>query len=100
MTVEQWNINKHGTPEYAPQYGIYKNNSSTDFCIVRGVDAKSDAQLIAAAPALLKALEAWQKYDSEAADKHPCPDYALRTVYRDNARKLTEAAIALAEKKG
>ena len=49
---------------------------------------------------LLDALKAWQKYDTEAADKHPCPDYTLRLAYRNEARKLTEAAIAQAEKEG
>ena len=48
--------------------------------------------------ALLDALKAWQKYDSEMADKHPCPDYTLRTAYRNEARRLTEAAQA--EKEG
>ena len=42
--------------------------------------------------------KAWQKYDSEMADKHPCPDYTLRTAYRNEARRLTEAAQA--EKEG
>ena len=50
--------------------------------------------------AMLAALRAWQKYDTESADKHPCPDYTLRTAYRAEARKLTEAAIELAKKEG
>lgn len=43
--------------------------------------------------ALIKALKAWQLYDSESGDKHPCPDYTLKVQYRDNARKLTEAVL-------
>jgi hypothetical protein len=50
--------------------------------------------------ALLEACKAWQKYDSEMADKHPCPDYTLRTAYRNEARKLTDIAVKLAEKEG
>ena len=50
--------------------------------------------------ALLVALRAWQKYDTEAADKHPCPDYTLRTAYRNEARMFTDIAIKLAQKEG
>ena len=39
---------------------------------------------------LVDALKAWQLYDSESGDKHPCPDYTLRVDYRNKARKLTE----------
>jgi hypothetical protein len=49
---------------------------------------------------LVTALEAWQLMDSESGDKHPCPDYVLRSIYRDKARKLTEAALAKAKKQG
>lgn len=54
-TTQEWNITKHATPDYAPQYGIYKNDDSHDFCIVKGDNAEQDANLIASAPQLLKA---------------------------------------------
>jgi len=43
---------------------------------------------------LLEALNAWWDYDSESASKHPCPDYTMRKMYLDNARKLTETIFA------
>ncbi|MHA1146452.1 MAG: hypothetical protein ACTSRW_17070 [Candidatus Helarchaeota archaeon] len=77
-------------------YGIYSVEGERIAEVLNQNEA--NARLIAAAPELLDALKAWQKYDSESGDKHPCPDYALRIVYREDARKLTEAAIAQAEK--
>ena len=43
---------------------------------------------------LVAALEAWQKYDSEHPRNHPCPDLTLRVHYCEQARKLTEQALA------
>jgi len=87
-----WNITKHATPEYAPQYGIYKDDSRSDFCIVRGEDAKTNARLIAAAPDLLEAC----KYAAElfAANKG-CDDWWEE--YGDPRLKKLESAIAKAE---
>lgn len=48
-TPGPWKVSKHGTPDYAPQYGIH--NGGNDFCIVKS--HKGDADLIAAAPNLL-----------------------------------------------
>jgi len=48
---------------------------------------------------LVAALEAWRLFDSESSDKHPCPDLMLRGKYRDQARKLTDVALAEAGKK-
>lgn len=50
----------------------------------------SQCKLNEAASALLAACKAWDKFDSESADKHPCPDYVMRLIYRNKARKLTE----------
>jgi hypothetical protein len=61
-------------------------------------EAEKLAHLFAAAPALLEACKAWEKYDSKSFDKHPYPDSVMRKVYLKEARKLTEVAIALAEK--
>ncbi len=44
---------------------------------------------------MLAALEAWVKYDNESRGAgHPAPDYALARTYREEARVLTQAAIA------
>ncbi len=48
--------------------------------------------------ALLEACKAWMKVESEMSDNTPCPDLALRAHYRKEAVKLTEAAIAQAQK--
>lgn len=47
--------------------------------------------------ALLEACKAWMKVESEMRDKHPCPDLTLRAMWRKEAVKLTEVAIALAK---
>lgn len=52
-----WEISKHATPEYAPQFGIYSSGNRNDLALVEGDNAKADAQLIAAAPELLDALK-------------------------------------------
>jgi len=55
-TPGPWEVSKHATPEYAPQYGVYTGNGN-DFAIVNGDNATADAALIAAAPELLAALQ-------------------------------------------
>ncbi len=45
---------------------------------------------------LEEALEAWMKVESESKPNHPCPDYTLRAVYRQEAVKLTKAVLARA----
>ncbi len=54
-TSGTWEISKHGTPDYAPQYGVYSGDST--IATVTGDNARADAALIAAAPDLLKALK-------------------------------------------
>ena len=44
-TKGEWEVSKHGTPDYAPQYGIH-NGGRNDFGIVRGENAEADAQRI------------------------------------------------------
>ena len=56
ITQGKWEVSKHGTPDYAPQYGI-RNSKGNDFCIVKGVSAEEDAHLIATAPKLLAVCE-------------------------------------------
>lgn len=52
------NVSKHGTPDYAPQFGIYAEGEQNDLAIVVGEDSKAYAHLFAAAPQLLAACEA------------------------------------------
>lgn len=56
-TPGPWDIGKHATPDYAPQFGIYSGAAARDHVIVKGGNAATDAALIAAAPELLTALQ-------------------------------------------
>ena len=55
-TKGKWEVSKHATPDYAPQYGIHKGGTN-DFCIVKDKEAEANAHLIAAAPDLLEACK-------------------------------------------
>ena len=59
MTAQgEWNTSRHGTPDYAPQYGVYAEGSPSDLAIVF---CEADADFIALAhnlmPQLLEAVE-------------------------------------------
>lgn len=57
-TPGPWNVSRHATPDYAPQFGIYAGESARDLATVTGDNAAADAALIEAAPDLLAACEA------------------------------------------
>jgi len=44
-TKGKWELSKHGTPDYAPQYGIH-NGGIKDFCITKGENAEANARRI------------------------------------------------------
>jgi hypothetical protein len=49
---------RHGTPDYAPQFGVYaENGDARDVATVKGDNAETYAALFAASPDLLEALE-------------------------------------------
>ena len=54
---ENWNVTRHATPDYAPQFGVYADGESHDFGIIRGEDAERRARLIAHLPELLRDLD-------------------------------------------
>jgi len=56
--------------------------------------AEEIAKRINAHDDLVAACDAWMQVESEMADKHPCPDLALRAAYRKRAVTLTEVALA------
>jgi hypothetical protein len=66
---------------------------------INKAEALANAQLIAAAPLLFEACEAWQKIESEMQDNTPVPDLALRAQNRKQAVELTKQAIAAAKGK-
>ena len=51
-----WAVSKLAAPAYAPQFGLYCQDTGADVAIVRGENAAADAALMAAAPALCDAL--------------------------------------------
>ena len=64
-TPAPWEITKHATPEYAPQFGVYAEGQVNDLATVVGPNAKADAQLIAAAPQLLAACKLALKAEND-----------------------------------
>lgn len=56
-TPGTWEVSKHATPDYAPQFGVYAEGEQHDLAIVKGINAEADACLIAAAPKLLEACQ-------------------------------------------
>jgi hypothetical protein len=53
-TPGPWNVSRHATPDYAPQYGVWSEEDGKDLAIVKGA---ANAKLIAAAPDLVHTLE-------------------------------------------
>ena len=90
-TPGPWNITKHGTPDYAPQFGIYTDGP--DFVIVRGGKAHADAALIAAAPELLAILREIVGQDQPNRWGYDAAGVALS----DNWRRRAREAIVKAE---
>lgn len=41
----------------------------------------------------VKALDMWNKVQSERSENNPCPDYGLMAIYRKEAIKLTTEAL-------
>lgn len=105
-TEEKWEIHRETLNSPQPEY-IYGGPNRTHVCDFRKLNPnlldevleqqQANAHLIAAAPVLLAACEAWQKVESEMFDNHPCPDLALRARYRKEAVRLMEIAIAEAK---
>ena len=73
-TPTPWDICKHATPDAFPQYGICGGDPAYpyDHCIVKGDNAKNDAELIVRAvnnhEALVSALRALKGYVCEIDD--------------------------------
>lgn len=86
-TQGEWGVSKHGNND---SFGIYAEGNVNDLAIVKGGneeggETEANAKLIAAAPDMLKALEA-------------CMDYfeymgGLNHAASRDARKLTKSAI-------
>lgn len=89
-TPGPWSASKHGTPDYAPQYGVYAGDSARDHVIVMGPNAQADAALIAAAPEMLAALaELVAEADEHPGwEGHARPDTAGFQLARDVLRTL------------
>ena len=59
MTTQgEWDTIRHGTPDYAPQYGVYAGNSPSDLAIVfREADGDFMCMAHAMTPTLIEAVE-------------------------------------------
>ena len=59
MTTQgEWDTIRHGTPDYAPQYGVYAGNSPNDLAIVfREADGDFMCMAHAMTPTLIEAVE-------------------------------------------
>ena len=59
MTTQgEWDTSRHGTPDYAPQYGVYAGNSPSDLAIVfREADGDFMCMAHAMTPTLIEAVE-------------------------------------------
>jgi hypothetical protein len=81
ITKGPWNISKHATPEWSPQFGIYSeaNPSSRDHVIVTGENADADSQVIAAVPELIEACKGllWHR---DNGDLHIADFMRIRAV--------------------
>ena len=75
ITQGNWEVSKHATPDYAPQYGIYADGERNDLCTVKGENAQDNARLIAAAPELLAASRILTNCLSENPDDYPDMGY-------------------------
>ena len=56
-TQDPWHVAKIASPNYAPEFAVYGEKAPNDLARVMGPNASDNAQLIAAAPLMLKALE-------------------------------------------
>ena len=89
-TPAPWHVSRHATPDYAPQFGIYaEDGNGRDLAIVTSNEA--NANLIAAAPAMLAALE---EIAAENEDDVSDRDELIRCA------KIARTAIAIAIAKG
>ena len=59
MTTQgEWDTIRHGTPDYAPQYGVYAGDSPRDLAIVfREADGDFMCMAHAMTPTLIEAVE-------------------------------------------
>ena len=59
MTTQgEWDTIRHGTPDYAPQYGVYAGDSPRDLAIVfREADGDFMCMAHAITPTLIEAVE-------------------------------------------
>lgn len=70
-TPGPWEVSKHGTPDYAPQFGVYAVGASNEHAIVKGPYAAADAALIEAAPDMLGLLRDIASIIDTTDSEHP-----------------------------
>ena len=95
-TKGPWEVSKHGVPEGIYQSGIYAGSESKDLAIVR--TSEDDANLIAAAPELLEALE--RLLEAMYSDKEISPNMPVIISWETNGDAIRQARSAIAKVKG
>ena len=100
ITQGNWEVSKHATPDYAPQYGIYADGERNDLCTVKGENAEDNARLIAAAPELLAACKDGEKFLDCLLAGNGMSETQLRMMSENRMafRRVLDEAIAKAEK--
>ena len=93
-TPGPWNVSRHATPDYAPQFGIYAGESARDLAIVKGDNAAADAALIEAAPELLAALEDALEEINAFRRAIPIDQWPDKPVVHTSTRDKVVAALA------
>lgn len=103
-TPGPWEVSKHGTPDYAPQFGIYAEGRQNDLATVKGDSAEANARLIAAAPELLAELHSSVKMMVNALDNmarlFPAKTPEAQAWRKMLQAKVTEARAAIAKAGG
>ena len=90
-TAGPWEISKHATPAYHPQFGVYAP-AANDHAIVTGPNAEADARLIAAAPDLLAALKEMLSID-DWTDENIAPKKLVDKAFAAIAKAESNTAI-------
>jgi hypothetical protein len=68
-----------------------KSRSQLEFEIEEALKKAWSARSVTPQEPLRALLDAWERFDSEAADQNPAPDFTLRNRYRAEIRQLVAA---------
>lgn len=77
-----WEVSRLATPDYAPEFGIFRDDPAGAPCLARTMNENSEAnaRLIAAAPELLAALQTIANSEPLDTDSFVCDFDTLQSV--------------------